>query len=108
MKKTDQIEHYDQVKDIAAFSKEGPQPQVIWETTRLKALVAGLEPGQQIPVHPEALGMYYFLEGTGWMTVDDKRFPVAAGTVIFAAQGAARGVQAESRLTFLAARVDEG
>ncbi len=95
------------VREKVIFSAAGPRPEVLLETAKLKALVAGLEPGQRIPPHPEALAMYYFVEGTGWMTVGGERFPVTAGTIIFAAQGAARGMEAETRLVFLAARIDE-
>jgi quercetin dioxygenase-like cupin family protein len=99
---------FQDVREKVVFSSAGPHPQVLLESGKLKALVAGLEPGQKIPPHPEALAMYYFVEGTGWMIVDGERFPVAVGTTIFAAQGAARGMEADTRLVFLAARVDEG
>ena len=95
------------LREKVTFSPGGPRPEVLLETSKLKAIVAGLEPGQKIPPHPEGLAMYYFVEGTGWMIVDGERFPVAAGTTLFAAQGAARGMEAVTRLVFLAARVDE-
>ncbi len=95
------------VREKVTFSPAGPRPEVLLERGKLKALVAGLEPGQKIPPHPEALAMYYFVEGTGWMIVGGERFPVTAGTTIFAEQGAVRGMEAETRLVFLAVRVDE-
>ncbi len=99
---------YAQVRDEVVFSADGPQPRVLWQSRRLKTIVAGLEPGQSIPSHPESLAVYHFLEGTGWMLVDGERLPVAPGTTIFTPQGAARGMEAETRLVFIAARVDEG
>jgi len=93
------------VRERAVFSSGGPQPQVLLESGALKALVAGLEPGQRIPTHPEALSMYYILEGTGWMTVDGERYPVAPGAVVFVPDGGVRGLEAETRLIFLATRI---
>lgn len=87
------------------FSAEGPKPQVLEENNQLKVVLAGLEPGQKIPEHPENLGMYYFLEGNGWMIVDGERLAVSQGTTVITPQGAVRGVEAETRLAFIAARV---
>jgi quercetin dioxygenase-like cupin family protein len=83
-----------------------PQPEILGEDEKIKVIVAGLEPGQQIPPHPEALAVYHFLEGTGWMTVDDESYPVHSGATVITAQNAARGVEAETRLVFLAVRIE--
>ncbi|MCK6580790.1 MAG: hypothetical protein L6Q98_22080 [Anaerolineae bacterium] len=92
-------------RDQAVFSPDGPHPQVLAQTDKLKAIIGSLEAGQVIPPHPEALAVYLFLEGSGWMTVDDQRYPVLSGTIIITPGGAARGVEAETRLVFLAARI---
>jgi quercetin dioxygenase-like cupin family protein len=92
-------------KELVAFSAEGPQPHVLMETERLKIVVAGLLPGQSIPPHPAALGMYHFLEGNGWMMVDGERLAVDAGATVIVPDGAARGIEAETQLCFLATRV---
>lgn len=92
-------------RDRAVFSPEGPQPQILMQSDKLKAIIGSLEAGQVIPRHPEALAVYHFLEGSGWMTVDDQRYPVAVGTIIITPEGAARGVEAATRLVFLAARI---
>lgn len=86
------------------FSPEGPRPQVLMENAGFKVVLAGLEPGQKIPVHPEGAGVFNFLEGEGWMQVGDQRFPIKPGTIILAPAGAPRGMEAETRLAFLAAR----
>lgn len=75
------------------------------EDDKIKVILAGLEPGQKIPVHPEAQAVYHFLEGTGWMTVDGERIAVSSGATVFTPAGAARGMEAETRLAFLAMRV---
>jgi len=87
------------------FSAEGPQPEVLAETDTMKVVVAGLQAGQVIPPHPETQGVYYILEGQGWMTVGEQRFAVAAGSTIIVPKGTARGLEAEGPLSFLAVRV---
>ncbi len=96
---------YPNWKETIVFSPDGPQPQLLVENDKFKVILAGLEPGQKIPAHPEAQAMYHFLEGTGAMIVDGERLAVEAGTTVITPQGAVRGVEAEARLAFLAARV---
>lgn len=91
-------------KDRVVFSKDGPQPQVLEENNLFKVVLAGLEPGQAIPAHPELGAVYTILQGTSWMTVDEERFPIEAGAVICMGNGAARGIEAETPLAFLAVR----
>jgi len=99
------IQHW---KDRVVFTEDGPQPQVLGEDGQLKVIVAGLEPGSRIPVHPEGRAMYHILEGTGWMTVDDQHFAISPGMIILTPDGAARGMEATTRLAFLATRVATG
>ena len=91
-------------KERVVFSEDGPKPQVLEENSLYKVILAGLNPGQRIPVHPELGAVYYILQGTGWMTVDEERFPIEAGAVITMGNGAARGVEAKTPLAFLAVR----
>jgi quercetin dioxygenase-like cupin family protein len=86
------------------FSDNGPQPQILEENSLFKVILAGLKPGQCIPVHPELGAVYYILQGAGWMTVDEDRFPIEAGAIITMGNGAARGLEAETSLAFLAVR----
>ena len=96
---------YPNWKEKVVYSAEGPQPQVLEENDKVKVVVGGLEPGQKIPEHPESLGLHHFLEGHGWMIVDGDRLEVNQGTTIITSQGALRGMEAETRLAFLAIRV---
>lgn len=91
-------------KQRVVFSQKGPEPQVLQEDELFKVVLAGLEPGQRIPLHPEGGSVYTILEGTGWMTVDAERFPVEAGAVVTMGDGAARGFEANTRLIFLGVR----
>lgn len=99
------FKYYPDVKGKAIFSPEGPQPQTLYTEGQLKIVTAGLEAGQKIPIHPEGLAVYIFLEGKGWMVVDGERLPVGPGASIITLAGAQRGIEAESRLIFMAARI---
>lgn len=92
-------------RDRVAFSNTGPKPTILADIEKLKAVLAGLEAGQATPVHPESAGVFTFLEGTGWMTVDDDRFAVQPGSVVIVPADALRGVEATTRLVFLAVRL---
>lgn len=92
-------------KEVVVFSPEGPQPQILLETEKSRAVIAGLEPGQKIPAHPEGPAVYHFLEGSGWMIVDGERLPVQPGATVVTPAGAARGMEAETRLVFLGVRM---
>ncbi len=92
-------------KAIITYSEEGPRPQTLQETEKLRVILAGLEAGSKIRPHPEAYAMYHFLEGSGWMIVADERLRVSAGATVFVPDGATRSIEAETRLAWLAARV---
>jgi quercetin dioxygenase-like cupin family protein len=96
---------YPDWRQKAIYSAEGPQPQPLMANEKVKVVIAGLEPGQIIPPHAEATAMYHFLEGSGWMLVDDERLPVAQGATVVMPAGTVRGIEAGTRLAFLAVRV---
>jgi len=99
-----QATFYPDTKALAVFGESGPKPQFLVDDASFKVLVGGLEPGQQIPVHPESPSMYHFLAGTGTMTVNEEQFPITVGATVIAPTGARRGMQAETRVIFLAAK----
>ena len=91
-------------KAQAVFGEHGPQPQFLVDDPTFKVIVGGLEPGQRIPLHPESLAMYHFVTGTGTMTVDEEQFPITAGATVIPPAGARRGIEAATRIVFLAAK----
>ncbi len=99
--------YYPNAKDKVVFSDEGPQPQELFKQGQVKVIVAGLQAGQKIPVHPEGLSSFHFMEGKGVMIVGGERLQVSPGTVIIAEHGTPRGMEAETRLTFVAVRITE-
>lgn len=92
-------------QDYVTYNAERPSPQTMIENDRVRVIIAGLKPGQRIPVHPEAAAVYHILEGEGQMTVDDQTFPIQQGTVILMDEGAKRGMLAETQLVFMAVRL---
>lgn len=89
------------------LSPTGPQPQELFASGQVKIIVAGLQAGAKIPVHPEGLSSFHFMEGKGVMIVDGERLSVGPGTLIIAEHGAPRGMEAETKLTFVAVRITE-
>ncbi|MCC6498680.1 MAG: cupin domain-containing protein [Anaerolineales bacterium] len=96
--------YFSDTKSKAAFASDGPKPQFLIDTPQFKVLVAGLEAGQQIPIHPAEAAMYHFLEGEGLMTVDEETFAVKPGVTIIAPGGAKRGINAKTRIVFLGSK----
>lgn len=97
---------YPHYQSEVAFGTDGPQPQILVENEKLKVIVAGLKPGQQIPPHPEAMAVYHILEGKGRFTIDEHHYSVSPGAIIITPEGAARGIEAETTLVFMATRVE--
>ena len=83
------------------FGTEGPQPQPLLDNDEVKMVLVGLEPKQRIPAHPVPSAVYYFIEGSGWMTINNDRFEVGPGVIVRTPDGANRGVEAKTRLVFL-------
>jgi mannose-6-phosphate isomerase-like protein (cupin superfamily) len=92
-------------RELVTFARPHPEPTLLRDESDLRVLVAGLEPGGKIPAHPERLAVYHILEGRGEMVVDASRFVLAAGTTVIAPRGSRRGIEARTRLAFLAVRV---
>jgi quercetin dioxygenase-like cupin family protein len=101
------FKYFPDVKTQATFSAEGPQPQELYAEGQLKIISVGLEPGQKIPVHAEGLAVYTFLDGKGWMVVDGERLRVGPGATVITLAGALRGIEADERLIFVAARISK-
>jgi mannose-6-phosphate isomerase-like protein (cupin superfamily) len=96
--------YFADIKTRAVFAVDGPQPQFLVDTPEFKTVVVGLEAGQQIPLHPDVAAVYYFLEGSGLMTVGDETFAIQPGVTILTPAGAMRGMNAKTRIIFLGAK----
>ena len=96
--------HFPDTKGQAVFADDGPKPQFLIETPQFKALVVGLEAGQQISLHPGEAAMYHFLEGDGLMTVGEETFAIRPGVTVIAPVDAPRGMNAKTRVVFLGSK----
>ncbi len=96
--------YFADIRAKAIFAANGTKPQFLIDTPNFKALVVGLEAGQQIPVHPSDVAMYHFLEGTGLMTVGDESFEIKPGVTVVVPNGMKRGMTAETRIIFLGSK----
>ena len=92
---------YPKWKETVVFDADGPRHQELIVTDTFRAVLVGLEAGQKIPPHPASAAAYHFLQGSGWVTVDDERFAVEPGATVVVPSGIPRGIEAETRLAFL-------
>lgn len=102
-----ELPYFPDVKASTVFSPETTHPTTLYADERMKVIVVAMTAGQAIPLHPEGLAAYVFLEGTGWMTVNGRRVAVAPGAVIITKDGSTRGIEAEKQLVFVTMRLAE-
>jgi quercetin dioxygenase-like cupin family protein len=101
----DQVIFFPDWRALVRYAAPRPDPAMLADADGFRVLMAGLEPGGEIPAHPERLAVYHVLEGQGEMTVDDNRHAVTAGSTVIAGRGSRRGIRALTRLAFLAVRI---
>lgn len=92
-------------RELVKYAAPGPQPTIIADEPEFRVLVAGLEPGGRIPPHAGPRAVYHFLEGEGVMIIDGEPHHITAGMTVVAPAGSSRGMEATTRLAFLAVRV---
>jgi len=93
----------DNLKDKVKFDPSRPVPQIVYSSPKARALLLGLEAGVEIPVHPDAAEViFYVIEGRGTITVGEQSQEVESGYLVVAPAGAARGIRAQERTTILA------
>lgn len=81
--------------ELAQFSGNGFGRRTLAETDRFRAVVVGLEDGQQIPLHTPRLDLVMtIVEGIGQVMVGDQPHSVRAGDVIVVPAGERRGLRA--------------
>lgn len=86
------------IKSFARCSSGGFMPTIAYVSPTLKLPVICLMPGQQIPPHPGATGMFYVLEGKGVFTVGDDKIDISAGSLIIVPAGEIRGINPSEKL----------
>jgi quercetin dioxygenase-like cupin family protein len=96
--------YYADARQQVRYTPDPPQPQFVLDSDHATVVLAGLEAGQRIPVHPEGLAVYTILEGKGAMQVGDEEYALAPGALVVVPAGMGRGILAETRLSFVAAK----
>lgn len=97
---------YPDLHAVVTFGPDGPQPQPLASSPKFKAVAVGLAPGQKIPLHPEdGSALFHIVEGTGWALVNDERLAVQPGATVIVPENGKRGMEATTRLIFLAVRI---
>lgn len=89
--------------ELAEFGTESFFPKVLFESEQAKVILAGLEAGQEVPLHAPGVDLTAaVLEGVGDLWVDDAPHPVAPGDIAVIPAGTTRGVRArDGRLILL-------
>src|SRR5512135_1023632 len=89
-------------REAVSFKPEKFNPVAIVGSSRLKAVLTCLEPGQFIPVHRPNVDMVLLvLEGEGQLVAGDREEVASPGTTVFVPAGEARGLKAGTRLVAL-------
>jgi quercetin dioxygenase-like cupin family protein len=91
--------------DVVQYSSPGPTPHLLVDEPDLRVLVAGLEAGGRIPPHAERRSVYHALSGEGFVFLDGVALPFGEGAIVVAPDGSTRGIEAVTRLAFMAVRI---
>jgi quercetin dioxygenase-like cupin family protein len=96
-----------EIIDINERAKYGDQfaPIILRATQKYKSPLICMNPGQEIPPHPSATGVFYIVSGSAVMTINGVEHPVRAGNMIFVEQGDTRGIRAVEKLTAFAIHI---
>ena len=92
------------LNELAVFATEFA-PKILRARPGYKVPLICLEEGQEIPPHPSGTGVFYFISGTGVMTVDGAGREVGPGSMVFVEKGQSRGIKATGRLTAFAVHI---
>ncbi|HBG47400.1 MAG TPA: hypothetical protein DDW94_10505 [Deltaproteobacteria bacterium] len=77
-------------------------PRILRVRPEYKVPLICMEPGQEIKPHQSGAGVFYFVSGSGIMTVEGKENEVRAGKMVFVEKGESRGIRAVEKLVAFA------
>lgn len=82
---------------LARFDRERLAPVTLFQNEHVRVLVAGLEPGQEIPLHAPAVDLVVVVaEGDGELYAGGRVRPLHPGDVAVVPAGQMRGIRARS------------
>lgn len=96
-----------EIETLAKFSAAQHTKTVFFESSKIKAQVMGLEPGQQIPpCRMEQDVVFIVVEGEGRIIIDGEARPLRKSSWVFVPkEKETRSLSAETRMTVLAIQV---
>ena len=89
-------------QELKSFGEKNFAPNVVYQSSEIKVVLAYFKKGQFIPVHTPAVDLVlYILEGEAAVVAGDERLTAAKDDLIIIPKGAKRGVKALTELTIL-------
>ena len=95
--------HKTEIKNLIAFSKEGPAKSIFYDEGNLKAQLMCLKAGQLIP--PCKMGndvLFYVIQGEGEISVDNEKENLFAGvSIVVPREAESRSISAKTDMVIL-------
>ena len=89
-------------QELKSFGEKNFAPNVVYQSSEIKVVLAYFKKGQFIPVHTPAVDLVlYILEGEAEVVAGDERLTAAKDDLIIIPKGAKRGIRARTELTIL-------
>ena len=89
-------------QELKSFGEKNFAPNVVYQSSEIKVVLAYFKKGQFIPVHTPAVDLvFYILEGEAAVVAGNERLTAAKDDLIIIPKGAKRGVKALTELTIL-------
>ena len=89
-------------KELKSFGEKNFAPNVVYQSSEIKVILAYFKKGQFIPVHTPAVDVVLcILEGEAEVVAGNERLTAAKDDVIVIPKGVKRGVKALTALTVL-------
>jgi len=89
-------------KELKSFGENNFAPNVVYQSSEIKVILAYFKKGQFIPVHTPAVDVVLcILEGEAEVVAGNERLTAAKDDLIVIPKGAKRGIKALTELTVL-------
>jgi quercetin dioxygenase-like cupin family protein len=89
-------------KELRSFGEKGFNPNIVYQGTEIKVVLAYFKKDQFIPVHaPEVDLILYIIEGEAEVVAGEERLSAVKDDLIVIPKGAKRGIKALTALSIL-------